>query len=226
METQNASILLVDDEPDILEFLSYNLQKEGYNVFRASNGIDALKIARKVRPNLIILDVMMPQPDGYEICREIRRDEQLKDSVVAFLSAKSEEVSQIEGFKVGADDFIGKPVKPRVFLFRVQALLRRQNGVKETSNRIFFDDLMIDKESYTVVKAGITIELSKKEFELLILLSSKPGKVFSRDEIFLKVWGPEVIVGERTIDVHIRKIREKIGLGNIKTIKGVGYYFA
>ncbi|MBK9357439.1 MAG: response regulator transcription factor [Bacteroidales bacterium] len=226
METQNASILLVDDEPDILEFLSYNLQKEGYNVFRASNGIDALKIARKVRPNLIILDVMMPQPDGYEICREIRRDEQLKDSVVAFLSAKSEEVSQIEGFKVGADDFIGKPVKPRVFIFRVQALLRRQNGVKETSNRIFFDDLMIDKESYTVVKAGITIELSKKEFELLILLSSKPGKVFSRDEIFLKVWGPEVIVGERTIDVHIRKIREKIGLGNIKTIKGVGYYFA
>ncbi|KAF0194395.1 MAG: two-component system OmpR family alkaline phosphatase synthesis response regulator PhoP [Bacteroidetes bacterium] len=226
METQNASILLVDDEPDILEFLSYNLQKEGYNVFRASNGNDAMKIARKVRPNLIILDVMMPQPDGYEICREIRRDEHLKDSVVAFLSAKSEEVSQIEGFKVGADDFIGKPVKPKVFLFRVQALLRRQGGEKEPLNRVFFEDLMIDKESYTVVKRGVTIELSKKEFELLILLTSRPGKVFTRDEIFRKIWGPDVIVGERTIDVHIRKLREKIGLGNIKTIKGVGYYFS
>lgn len=226
METQNASILLVDDEPDILEFLGYNLQKEGYNVFRASNGNDALDIARKVRPNLIILDVMMPKPDGYDICREIRKDELLKNSVVAFLSAKSEDVSQIEGFKVGADDFIGKPVKPRVFLFRVQALLRRLGNEKESLNRVFFEDLMIDKESYTVIKKGVTIELSKKEFELLILLTSRPGKVFTRDEIFSKVWGPGVIVGERTIDVHIRKIREKIGLGNIKTIKGVGYYFS
>jgi two-component system, OmpR family, alkaline phosphatase synthesis response regulator PhoP len=226
MEKQNASILLVDDEPDILEFLSYNLQKEGYNVYRALNGNDAMKIARKIRPNLIILDVMMPQPDGYEICREIRKDNQLKDSIVAFLSAKSEEASQIEGFKVGADDFIGKPVKPKVFLFKVQALLRRQAGEIDQVNRIFFEDLMIDKESYTVVKGGSTIELSKKEFELLLLLTSRPGKVFTRDEIFHKVWGHDVIVGERTIDVHIRKIREKIGFENIKTIKGVGYYFS
>ncbi|MHC1775341.1 MAG: response regulator transcription factor [Lentimicrobium sp.] len=226
MELRKVNILLVDDEPDILEFLSYNLQKEGYNVFCASNGSDALKIARKIRPNLIILDIMMPQPDGYEICREIRKDDLLKNSVIAFLSAKSEEGSQIEGFEVGADDFISKPVKPKVFLFRVQALLRRQSGEREPINRVYFEDLMIDKESYTVFKGGITIELSKKEFELLILLTSKPGKVFTREEIFLKVWGPQVIVGERTIDVHIRKIREKIGLENIKTIKGVGYYFS
>ncbi|MFH1120276.1 MAG: response regulator transcription factor [Bacteroidota bacterium] len=225
METQNAKILLVDDEPDILEFLGYNLQKEGYSVFRASNGNDALKIARQVRPNLIILDVMMPHPDGFETCREIRKDTQLKDSVIAFLSAKGEEISQIEGFKAGADDYIGKPVKPKVFLFRVKALLRREKSEQEKPNQIFFDDLMIDKESYSVVKGGMTIELSKKEFELLILLTSRPGKVFTRDEIFLKVWGPEVIVGERTIDVHIRKIREKIGFDNLKTVKGVGYYF-
>jgi two-component system alkaline phosphatase synthesis response regulator PhoP len=225
MEAQNVSILLVDDEPDILEFLSYNLQKAGYKVFCSSNGDDALKIARKIRPNLIILDVMMPQPDGYEICREIRKDAQLKNSVVAFLSAKSEEVSQIEGFEVGADDFICKPVKPKVFLFRIQALLKRQSEEKEPITKLYFQDMMIDKDSYTVSKGGITIELSKKEFELLILLTSRPGKVFTREEIFLKVWGPQVIVGERTIDVHIRKIREKIGMGNIRTIKGVGYYF-
>lgn len=222
---KNVNILLVDDEPDILEFLSYNLQKEGYNVYRALNGNDALEIARKVRPNLIILDVMMPAPNGYEICREIRKDNLLKDSVVAFLSAKSEDVSQIEGFKVGADDFIRKPVKPRLFLLRVQALLKRQDSEKESLKRLFFNDLMIDKESYTVIKKGVTIELSKKEFDLLILLTSRPGKVFTREEIFLKVWGPDIIVGERTIDVHIRNIREKIGQGNIMTIKGVGYYF-
>jgi two-component system, OmpR family, alkaline phosphatase synthesis response regulator PhoP len=226
METQNVNILLVDDEPDILEFLSYNLKKEGYKVFCASNGNDAIKIARKIRPNLVILDVMMPQPDGYETCRLIRKDNQLKNSVVAFLSAKSEEVSQIEGFEVGADDFIGKPVKPKVFLLRIQALLRRQNADPGPANKVYFGDLMIDKESYTVTKGGTTIELSKKEFELLNLLTSRPGKVFTREEIFLKVWGPQVIVGERTIDVHIRKIREKIGLENIRTIKGVGYYFS
>ncbi len=220
------NILLVDDEPDILEFLSYNLKKEGYNVFCASNGKDALQIARKIRLHLFILDIMMPQPDGYEICREIRKDDQLKNSVVAFLSAKSEEVSQLEGFEVGADDFISKPVKPKVFLFRVQALLRRQRSEMQPITKVYFADLMIDKESYTITRSGITIELSKKEFELLILLTSRPGKVFTREEIFLKVWGPQVIVGERTIDVHIRKIREKIGLENIKTIKGVGYYFS
>jgi len=169
---------------------------------------------------------MMPHPDGYETCREIRKDNNLKDTVVAFLSARGEDTSQIEGFESGADDYIRKPVKPRVFLSRVKALLRRQPQIESNGNRIVFDDLVIDKERYSVISKGNPTDLSKKEFELLLLLTSRPGKVFSREEIFEKVWGPEVIVGERTIDVHIRKIREKIGFENIKTIKGVGYFFS
>jgi two-component system alkaline phosphatase synthesis response regulator PhoP len=226
MENADLKLLLVDDEPDILEFLSYNLRKEGFDVYCCSNGVDALKKAREIQPNLVILDVMMPHPDGYETCREIRKDNNLKDTVVAFLSARGEDTSQIEGFESGADDYIRKPVKPRVFISRVKALLRRQPQIESNGNRIVFDDLVIDKERYSVISKGNPAELSKKEFELLLLLTSRPGKVFTREEIFEKVWGPEVIVGERTIDVHIRKIREKIGFENIKTIKGVGYFFS
>lgn len=226
MQNADLKLLLVDDEPDILEFLGYNLRKEGFDVYCCSNGVDALKKAREIQPNLVILDVMMPHPDGYETCREIRKDSNLKDTVVAFLSARGEDTSQIEGFESGGDDYIKKPVKPRVFISRVKALLRRQSITENTGNRIVFDDLIIDKERYSVISKGNQVELSKKEFELLLLLTSKPGKVFTRDEIFEKVWGPEVIVGERTIDVHIRKIREKIGFENIKTIKGVGYFFS
>lgn len=225
MADPGVNILLVDDEPDILEFLSYNLRKEGFNVFCSSNGKDGLKMAREIRPDLIVLDVMMAYPDGYEICRQIREDSLLKDSVVAFLSARGEDNSQVEGFDAGADDYIRKPVKPRVFISRVRALLRRHLGTDKTGNRVVFENLIIDKERYTVIKEGVNIELSKKEFELLLLLTTRPGKVFTRDEIFQKVWDPEIIVGERTIDVHIRKIREKIGFSNVKTIKGVGYYF-
>lgn len=224
MQNTDVNILLVDDEPDILEFLSYNLKKEGFKVFCCNNGNDALSMARKVLPNLIVLDVMMPQPDGYETCREIRKDKHLKETVIAFLSARGEDISQVEGFEAGADDYIRKPVRPKVFISRVRALLRRQSG-QTTGNRVVFDDLIIDKERYSVIFKGVTIELSKKEFELLLLLTTRPGKVFSRDEIFANVWGHDVIVGERTIDVHIRKIREKIGFDNIKTIKGVGYFF-
>jgi two-component system, OmpR family, alkaline phosphatase synthesis response regulator PhoP len=225
MEDPDVNILLVDDEPDILEFLSYNLRKEGFNVFCSSNGKDCLKMAREIRPDLIVLDVMMAYPDGYEICRQIREDSMLKDSMIAFLSARGEDSSQVKGFDSGADDYIRKPVKPKVFISRVRALLRRHLDADRTGNRVIFENLIIDKERYTVIKEGVSIELSKKEFELLLLLTTRPGKVFTRDEIFLKVWGPDIIVGERTIDVHIRKIREKIGFSNVKTIKGVGYYF-
>lgn len=224
LNTEN-NILLVDDEPDILEFLSYNLKKEGFNVFCCNNGTDALTMARRLNPGLIVMDVMMPGLDGYETCREIRKDQQLKNTIVAFLTARGEDNSQVEGFDSGADDFIRKPVRPRVFISRVKALLRRQNSPEPAGSRVVFDDLIIDKERYSVVAKGITVALSKKEFELLYLLTTRPGKVFSRDEIFAGVWGSDVIVGERTIDVHIRKIREKVGFDNIKTVKGVGYFF-
>jgi len=225
METQNNTILLVDDESDILDFLSYNLRKEGFTVYCSTNGGGAVKLAREVKPNLIILDVMMPGIDGFQLSREIRKDALLKESVIAFLSARGEELSQLEGFEAGADDYIRKPVKPRVFVSRVKALLRRQPVEKINGNRLAVNDIIIDKERYVVIREGLEIAMSKKEFELLLVLAGRPGKVFSRDEIFSKVWGDDVVVGERTIDVHIRKIREKIGIGNIMTIKGVGYYF-
>ncbi len=225
MQNADFNILLVDDEPDILEFLSYNLRKEGYKVYCSNSGADAVRLARKMLPNLIVLDVMMPDKDGYETCREIRSDMHLKDTVIAFLSARGEDASQVEGFEAGGDDYIRKPVRPKVFISRVKALLRRQSGQAHPGTRVVFDDLIIDTERYSVISKGITVELSKKEFELLLLLTTRPGKVFSRDEIFMNVWGSDVIVGERTIDVHIRKIREKVGFDNIKTVKGVGYYF-
>lgn len=226
MEKPEARILLADDESDILEFLSYNLRKEGFEVFCARNGVEALEMAVKYRPDLIILDVMMPLMNGYEACRNIRKNNELQETVVAFLTARGEDLSQVEGFEAGADDYIRKPVRPRVFISRIKALLRRIPASNEDLNKLIYNDLIIDKEKYVVIKSGVETELSKKEFELLLLLTSRPNKVFTRDEIFAGVWGNDVIVGERTIDVHIRKIREKIGVESIKTIKGVGYYFS
>lgn len=217
-------ILLVDDEEDILEFLSYNLKKEGYKVFTALNGEEGLDVAKKELPNLILLDVMMPGIDGIEVCREIRGIPGLKDVLIAFLSARSEDYSHIAGFDAGADDYINKPIKPRVLLSRIKALLRRGQPVKDSIPEDL-GGIRIDRESYLVHKEGQEISLPRKEFELLSLLASKPGKVFAREDILNKVWGGEVVVGDRTIDVHIRKLREKLGEDYIKTVKGVGYKF-
>ncbi|HAH58344.1 MAG: response regulator transcription factor [Lentimicrobium sp.] len=222
MENPEYSILLIDDEADVLEFLSYNLSKAGYRVLKAHDGAEGLKLARKHRPHLIILDVMMPQMDGIETCKAIRKIDALKNTILVFLTARGEDYSQIAGFEAGADDYIAKPVKPRVLTSRIQALLRRY---VESLAITYNDDLIIDREKYTVNKSGREFILPRKEFELLMLLSSRPNKVFTREEIFSIVWGDDVIVGDRTIDVHVRKIREKIGIDHIKTIKGVGYSY-
>ena len=225
-EIENYKILLVDDEPDILDFLGYNLKKEGYTVFTASNGVEAIAKAKKEIPHLIVLDIMMPEMDGIETCRQIREISALDSSVITFLTARNEEYTQISGFEVGADDFITKPIKPRVFLSRVKALLRRYKSDKPVASVIVdLGDIKIDMEKHMVYKGGVAIELPKKEFNLLSLLSSKPGKVFKRENILDLVWGDEVVVGDRTIDVHIRKLREKLGEDYIKTVKGVGYKF-
>lgn len=222
----NYKILLVDDEPDILEFLSYNLKKEGYTTFTAGTGRQALEVARKNFPHLIILDVMMPDLDGIETCRELRAIDGLKDVLIAFLTARGEDYSQIAGFDAGADDYITKPIKPRVFVSRIKALLRRINEASEEKTGFMeLGDLKIDRERYLVHYKSLELQVPKKEFELLSLLASKPGKVFTRDEIMKTVWGDEVIVGDRTIDVHIRKLREKLEDRFIKTVKGVGYKF-
>lgn len=219
-------ILIVDDEPDILEFLSYNLRKEGYSIYTASNGKDGLETAKRVHPHLIILDVMMPEIDGIETCREIRATDGLKNTLIAFLTARSEDYSQIAGFDAGADDYINKPIKPRVLVSRIQALLRRFSTAAEKSTpSVNVGGLKIDRERFNVIKDGVEINLPKKEFELLSLLATKPGKVFTREEILERVWGGDVVVGDRTIDVHIRKLREKFGEEYIKTVKGVGYKF-
>lgn len=225
MDTDQISILLVDDEPDVLEFLSYNLKKEGYKVLKASNGIEALAVLKKEHPQLILLDVMMPNLDGIETCREIRAMPLFEDTIIVFLTARGEEYSQIAGFEAGADDYITKPIKPRILTSRVKALLRRYKNDSPKDESLNLTDLVIDKERYLVIKEGKEITLPRKEFELLALLTSKPNKVFTREEIYIKVWGTDVIVGDRTIDVHVRRIREKIGIANIKTIKGVGYKF-
>ena len=225
-ESITHKILLVDDEPDILDFLSYNLKKEGYVVFTAHNGVEAIAKAKKEHPHLIVLDVMMPEMDGIETCRQLREISALDNSVVAFLSARNEEYTQISGFDVGADDFITKPIKPRVFISRVKALLRRYKNDKPVASVIVdLGEIKIDNEKHMVYKSGVAIELPKKEFNLLSLLSSKPGKVFKREVILDMIWGEEVVVGDRTIDVHIRKLREKLGEDYIKTVKGVGYKF-
>lgn len=227
MNTSNNKILLVDDDSDILEFIKYNLEKEGYQVYTANNGRIAIDIALKEQPSLIILDVMMPDMDGVETCIKMREHAKLKNTLIIFLTARNEDYSQIAGFDAGADDYITKPIKPRVLISRVKALLRRSGTTEDSESitNIEFDGLLIDRERYVVTKDGVEINLPKKEFELLALLASKPGKVFSRETILEKVWGGEVVVGDRTIDVHIRKLREKLGEDYIKTVKGVGYKF-
>ena len=218
-------ILLVDDEPDILEFIEYNLVKEGYDVHTASNGRVGVEMAKKLLPDLVLLDVMMPEMDGMEACAEIREHGPLAQTVVAFLTARGEDYSQIAGFEAGADDYILKPIKPKVLVSRVQALLRRKKNSGYVGGNYDGTGLMIDPERYVVMHQGQELNLPKKEFELLSLLASQPGKVFSREKILASVWGTDVVVGDRTIDVHIRKLREKLGDEYFKTVKGVGYKF-
>jgi two-component system, OmpR family, alkaline phosphatase synthesis response regulator PhoP len=225
MEHSEITILLVDDEPDILEFLGYNLEKEGYKVLKAKNGQKALKLAREQKPQLVILDVMMPVMDGMETCTEIRKIPELAGTLIAFLTARGEDYSQIAGFEAGADDYITKPIKPRLFISRIQALLRRYKEIPENSNIIILKGFTIDKDRYAVLIEGMEITLARKEFELLQFLVSRPDKVVTREEIFANVWGEDVVVGDRTIDVHIRRIREKLDIDSIRTIKGVGYKF-
>ncbi|MEY3052743.1 MAG: hypothetical protein RLY31_2528 [Bacteroidota bacterium] len=227
MFMEDKKILVVDDEPDILEILAYNLRKEGFQVATANNGEEGLRKAEEIQPDLIILDIMMPQMDGVEVCRNLRSRREFDKTLVAFLTAREEDYSQIAALDVGGDDYITKPIKPRVLMSRVKALLRRPAGqdTAGTDEVIRVGDLSIDKERVVITKGTEQIDLAKKEFELLCLLVSKPGKVFTREEIFNKVWGTDVIVGNRTIDVHIRKLREKIGDDYIKTIKGIGYRF-
>ncbi|HBH07010.1 MAG TPA: DNA-binding response regulator [Flavobacteriales bacterium] len=218
-------ILLVDDEPDILEFLEYNLKKEGFEVSTASNGNEAIKLAKKVIPDLILLDVMMPEMDGMETCVELRAFPELNDTQIAFLTARGEDYSQIAGFEAGADDYILKPVKPRVLFSRIRAILRRAKSGGTEDHTEVLGGIGIDRERYEIIKDGERMTLPRKEFELISLLLSRPGKVFNREVILTSVWGEDVVVGDRTIDVHIRKLREKLGSKYIKTIKGVGYKF-
>ena len=226
----NYRILLVDDEPDILEFVSYNLLREGFQVQTAPNGVEALKIAEQFVPHLVLLDVMMPEMDGMETCRRMRQMASLKITMIVFLSARGEDESQLEGFELGADDYITKPVKVKLLVSRLKAILKRTESenttpAEEPATEAAQDVITIDKERFVVVKNGKEITLPRKEFQLLDLLYSKPQKVFSREEIYSAVWGSSVIVGDRTIDVHIRKLRTKIGEEHIVTIKGVGYKF-
>jgi two-component system alkaline phosphatase synthesis response regulator PhoP len=221
-----ARILIVDDEQDILEFLKYNLEKEDYKIMTASNGKQAIEVAKSFSPDLIILDIMMPEMDGVEVCYVLREMEEFSNTIIAFLTARSEDFTQISALEAGGDDFIVKPIKPKAFKSRIKALLRRKGGDKDQDVvKLKFGPLTINTEKYSVKLDGKKIKMAKKEFELLLLLTSSPGKVFKRDEILRKVWGRDVIVGDRTIDVHIRKLREKIGKEFINTLKGVGYKF-
>jgi two-component system alkaline phosphatase synthesis response regulator PhoP len=220
-------VLIVDDEEDIVEFLSYNLKKEGYNVETAYDGMQAIKKAKVFNPHLIVLDIMMPEYDGIEVCDMLRSEEQFNNTIIAFLTARNESFTQVTALETGGDDFINKPIKPNVFKSRIKALLRRHpdlSNTKDNSTKVF-GPLEINFEHYKLKKNGESVNLAKKEFDLLALLASKPGKVFKRAEIMNKVWGSEVIVGDRTIDVHIRKLREKLGSHFIHTLKGVGYKF-
>ncbi len=226
MSKEEIKILLVDDEKDILEFLQFNLEEEGYIVSTATTGKEAIKEAKATHPDLILMDVMMPEMDGIMACREIRNTPELKGTLIALLTARSEDYTHIAGLDAGADDYINKPIKPRVLVSRIKALLRRPNFSEEqnaSGNIIHVGSLSIDKDQYLVIKEDKEINLAKKEFELLCLLASKSGRVFRRDEIMNRVWGEDVIVGDRTIDVHIRKLREKVGDDYIKTVKGIGY---
>jgi two-component system alkaline phosphatase synthesis response regulator PhoP len=216
---------LVDDEPDILEFLGYNLEREGYKVLKAKNGQKALKLAKQHKPQLVILDVMMPVMDGMETCLEIRKIPDLADTLITFLTARGEDYSQITGFESGADDYITKPIKPKLLVSRIQALLRRIKEVPENIGIITLKGFTIDKNRYVIIKEDKVITLVRMEFELLQFLVSRQGNVVTREEIFENVWGDDIVVGERTIDVHIRRIREKLGINSIITIKGIGYKF-
>ena len=222
---KKTTILLVDDDPDIREFVTYNLTKEGYHVVTAKDGAEGVEAVKKHRPDLVLLDVMMPGMDGIEACEAIRNNLDIAGTLIAFLSARGEDYSQVAGFDAGADDYITKPIRPKVLVSRVKALLRRNVKDFDSVGSIEIGNLLINPEKYQVFLDGSVVEMPRKEFELLHLLASKPGKVWSRDSIMDRVWGTEVIVGGRTIDVHIRKIREKIGQDCIKTIKGVGYKF-
>lgn len=226
MKKQDIKILLVDDEPDILEILKYNLSNEGYQVYTASNGLEGIEKAKKKNPHLIILDVMMPEMDGIEACEVIRNTKGLENTIITFLTARGEDYSQVAGFDAGADDYITKPIKPKVLVSKIKALLRRlKEDGSQTEEVMKVGNIVINREEYKVVNDGDEIVLPRKEFELLALLASKPDKVFKREVILDKVWGQEVVVGGRTIDVHIRKLREKIGDDHFKTVKGVGYKF-
>jgi len=227
MGNEKYKILLVDDEPDVLEFLGYNLKKEGYQVFEAPDGKKAIEMAKEIIPHLIIMDVMMPEIDGIETCAEIKKLPYLDNSIIIFLTARGEDYSQIAGFEAGADDYVTKPIKPKILISRVKALLRRykEQDFEDNGNTIDLEEFVIDKEKYLVKKDNKEILLPKKEFQLLNLLVSKPNKVFTREEILANVWGHKVVVGDRTIDVHVRKIREKLKTKKIKTVKGVGYKF-
>jgi two-component system alkaline phosphatase synthesis response regulator PhoP len=225
MKKKEIKILLVDDEPDILEIVGYNLSQEGYKIVTATNGKEAVAAAKKEQPHLIIMDVMMPEMDGMEACENIRRIPELSNTIITFLTARSEDYSQVAGFEAGADDYITKPIKPKLLVSKVKALLRRLKEETAASENLNVGGIIINREEYKIVMQDQELVLPRKEFELFYLLASKPGKVFKREDILDKVWGSEVIVGGRTIDVHIRKLREKIGEDLFKTIKGVGYKF-
>lgn len=223
METSPRKVLIADDEPDILEILKYNLSNEGYEVATAKDGDEALEKARRILPDLVILDVMMPKKNGVEVCQILRGQPAFKDTLIIFLTAVNDEKSHIKGLETGADDYISKPIAPKVFLSKVNALFRRLN--KEENKILIIDHLTIDPERFIIKVRDQEIILAKKEFELLYLLALKPGRVFLRNEILNQVWGKDVIVGDRTIDVHIRKIRQKLGIDCVTTVKGVGYKF-
>lgn len=226
MKKSEIKILCVDDEPDILEILKYNLSTEGYDVYIASDGLSALKKANEILPNLIIMDVMMPKMDGIETCEKIRSQDEFNDTLIMFLTARGEDYSHVAAYEAGADDYVTKPVKPKILVSKVKGLLRRfKKKTSDEISEIIIDNIKIDREKYRVYISNETLELPRKEFELLYLLASKPDKVFKREKIMELVWGSEVLVGDRTIDVHIRKLREKIGDKYFKTIKGVGYKF-
>lgn len=225
MASDLGKVLIVDDEQDIVEFIQYNLKRAGYETATAYNGDEAIRKAAAFAPDLILLDVMMPEKDGYQTIQQLRRNPDLDSTIIIFLTALSDEKSEIEGLKLGADDYIAKPIKPELLLARLDTALRRMKKDEEQDNKIVFGELEINKYKFTVSYRGEEIVLAKKEFELLNLLASKPGRVFLRNEILQKVWGTDVIVGDRTIDVHIRKIRQKLGIDVITTVKGVGYKF-
>ena len=226
MKKSEIKILCVDDEPDILEILKYNLSNEGYSVSTAADGKSAIEIAYNISPNLIIMDVMMPNMDGIEACEKLRSDEKFNDTIIMFLTARGEDYSHVAAYDAGADDYVTKPVKPKVLVSKVKGLLRRlKKVIAKDINEIVFDDIKIDREKYKVYISDNVLNLPRKEFELLYLLASKPDKVYKREKIMEAVWGSEVVVGDRTIDVHIRKLREKVGDKYFKTIKGVGYKF-